>query len=73
MPPFRDPPRSELPGTPVLILSGRLDPIIPAEGAGRLATALTKSGARVERETAPAGHGLTQEDLSLAAAFLDKL
>ena len=73
MAPFRSLPNSQLAGTPILILSGRLDPIIPAESAVRLATALTDSRAQVQREVLSAGHGITGEDLTLAAAFLDKL
>jgi phospholipase/carboxylesterase len=73
MAPFRTLPNSKLAGTPVLILSGRLDPIVPDESAARLAAALTDSGAHVQRETLSAGHGITQEDVTLAAAFLDKL
>ena len=73
MPPFRNLPKSKLPGTPVLILSGLMDSTAPAEGAARLAAALTDSGANVQRETLSADHRITQEDLALAAAFLDKL
>ena len=73
MAPFRALPNSELGGTPVLILSGLMDPIVPDESAGRLAAALTDSGAQVHRETLSACHGITQEDVTLAAAFLDKL
>jgi phospholipase/carboxylesterase len=73
MAPFRTLPNSKLAGTPVLILSGLLDPIVPAESAARLAAALTDSGAHVQREMLSAGHGITQEDVTIAAAFLDKL
>jgi phospholipase/carboxylesterase len=73
MAPFRTLPNSKLAGTPVLILSGLLDPIVPAESAARLAAALTDSGAHVQREMLSAGHGITQEDVTIAATFLDKL
>jgi phospholipase/carboxylesterase len=73
MAPFRSLPKSKLPGTPVLMLSGLLDSMAPAESATRLATALKESGASVEYETLSAGHGLTQQDLALAAAFLKTL
>jgi len=73
MAPFRSSPKSELAGTPVLILSGLLDPIVPAESAARLAAALAESGANVQRKMLSAGHGITEEDLALAAAFLDTL
>jgi phospholipase/carboxylesterase len=73
MAPFRSLPKSKLAGTPVLILSGLLDPIVPADSAGRLAAALAASGANVQRKMLPAGHGITEEDLALATAFLDTL
>jgi phospholipase/carboxylesterase len=73
MAPFRTLPNSKLAGTPILILSALMDPMVPAESAARLAAALTDSGAQVQREMLSAGHGMTQEDLTLAAAFLDKL
>jgi predicted esterase len=34
-----------------------------------LATALAAAGARVERDDLPAGHGLTEADLTRAKAF----
>jgi phospholipase/carboxylesterase len=54
----------------VLILSGAMDPIIPAENAERLAALLGAAGAQVEHETVPTGHGLSQADLRLTAAWL---
>ena len=73
MVPLSKPPKAELAGKPALILSGSSDPIIPAENAGRLARQLTEAGARVEHETLPTGHGLTQADATLAKRFLDGL
>jgi phospholipase/carboxylesterase len=73
MAPFRSSPKSELAGTPILILLGLLDPIVPAESAARLAAALAASGANVQRKMLSAGHGITEEDLALATAFLDTL
>jgi phospholipase/carboxylesterase len=69
---FADPPRSDLAGVPVLILSGAQDPIIPASSANRLAESLDASGARVEHQTLPASHGLTQADLAYAQSFYAK-
>ncbi|MFM9861825.1 alpha/beta hydrolase [Pseudoxanthobacter sp. M-2] len=73
MVPLAKPPKADLSGKPVLILSGASDPIIPAENAGRLARQLTEAGAVVGHETLPTGHGLTQADAALAKRFLDGL
>lgn len=72
MVPLADTLAARLPGTPVLILSGAQDPIVPAANAGRLAADLAGAGARVEHQTLPAGHGLTQMDVRLAKAWLDR-
>ncbi|MFG1395598.1 alpha/beta hydrolase [Roseixanthobacter pseudopolyaromaticivorans] len=58
---------------PVLILSGAMDPIVPAGNAAALARMLAASGAQVEHVTVPAGHGLTQADLVKAKAWIDAL
>lgn len=73
MVPLAKPPAAELPGTPVLILSGAADPIVPAENVSRLAGQLKAAGATVTHETLPTGHGLTQADAALAKRFLDGL
>lgn len=73
MSPFAEPPVADLQGKPVLILSGSLDPIVPAENAARLAQALQGAGAAVEHRTLPAGHGLSQADLRLARDWLAAL
>jgi len=73
MVPLAKPPATRLGGTPVLILSGAADPIIPADNAAALARQLTAAGARVEHETLPTGHGLTEADAVLAQRFLDGL
>jgi phospholipase/carboxylesterase len=67
--PLAEPPRADLSGIPVLILSGLNDPVIPRSGAEKLKLALAAAGARVERVELPAGHGLTQADVSRAKAF----
>jgi phospholipase/carboxylesterase len=67
--PLAEPPRPDLSGIPVLILSGLNDPIIPRSGAEKLELALSAAGARVERVELPAGHGLTQADVARAKAF----
>ena len=69
MAPLADLPTPDLSGVPVLILSGSNDPIAPRSSAEKLAAALAATGARVERDDLPAGHGLTQADLTRAKAF----
>lgn len=70
MMPFADPPAAELAGTPVLLLSGALDPIVPPANARALARTLTERGAAVEHAEFPTGHGLSQADLARATAWL---
>ncbi|MEH3145640.1 MAG: alpha/beta hydrolase [Methylobacterium frigidaeris] len=71
MRPLAAPPRPDLAGRPVLMLSGSLDPIAPEATATALAGDLSAAGARVEHRTLPAGHGLSQADIALARAWLD--
>ncbi len=70
MMPFADPPPADLAGVPVLILSGAVDPIVPAANARALARTLSERGAAVEHAELPAGHGLSQADLARATAWL---
>ena len=51
---------------------GALDPIVPAEDAGRLARSLTAGGALVDHTTLPAGHGLSQADVGLLRGWLER-
>jgi phospholipase/carboxylesterase len=69
MAPLAEPPKPDLSGAPVLILSGLSDPIATRFTAEKLAVALAAAGARVERDDLPAGHGLTQADMTRAKAF----
>ena len=69
MAPLAEPPRPDLSGVPVLTLSGSSDPIAPRSSAEKLAAALAAAGAHVERDDLPAGHGLTQVDVTRAKAF----
>jgi len=68
--PFDPRPLPSLDGLPVLMLVGRHDELIPLEQAGLLAALLGEAGADVTYEVMPAGHGLTQEDIRLAAAWV---
>lgn len=70
MVPLSQPPASDLTGKQVLILSGSMDTMVPADNAARLAAILRATGASVEHRTLPAGHGLSQGDISLTRHFL---
>jgi phospholipase/carboxylesterase len=59
-----------LAGKGVLIVSGLRDPIASPEGAARLATLLQAAGAEVAHRSVPAGHELTQSDVTLARDWL---
>ncbi|RAI45860.1 alpha/beta hydrolase [Rhodoplanes roseus] len=67
------PPAEGLGGTPVLIVAGDADPIMPPGDPEKLAASLAAAGADVTLRRLPAGHGLTQADLALATAFLSRL
>ncbi len=73
MVPLRDPPVADLTGKPVLIVSGAADPIIPGDNARRLASLLKDAGAIVQHQILPAGHGLSQTDVTLAKTWIDQL
>ena len=73
MVPLQDAPSADLTGKPVLITSGASDPIIPAENATRLAAQLKADGAVVQHHMLPTGHGLSQTDVALAKAWIEKL
>ncbi|MBS7538753.1 alpha/beta hydrolase [Ancylobacter lacus] len=72
MVPLAQPPARPIPGTPVLMLSGAMDPIVPEENAARLARFLAAAGAQVDHRVLPAGHGLTQPDLTLTRDWLEQ-
>jgi phospholipase/carboxylesterase len=73
MTPLPEPPSAPLAGKPVLILSGAVDPIVPADDAARLAATLSAKGAEVQHRTVPVGHGLSQADIAITKAWLDAL
>ncbi|WP_376988022.1 alpha/beta hydrolase [Bosea sp. R86505] len=70
MSPFAQPPQADLSGKRVLILSGAMDPIVPADDVARLAKTLSGNGASVDHRTLPAGHGLSQPDIGLLQSWL---
>jgi phospholipase/carboxylesterase len=70
MVPLRQPPKADLTGKSVLIVSGSQDPIVPADNAARLATQLRDAGATVEHSILPAGHALSNADVLLGNRWL---
>ncbi len=72
MVPLSQPPAADLAGKPVLILSGSMDSMIPAANSARLASLLQLSGSQVQHRTLPAGHGLSQADVTMARDFLQR-
>lgn len=70
MVPLSKPPKADLSGKPVLMLSGWQDPIVPADNAARLAAILSADGAEVDHRVLPMGHGLSQADLTIAKDWL---
>jgi len=62
------PPR--IPGTPVLIAAGRLDPIVSVANTERLAELLREAGARVTLRYTMAGHELGAEEVAMAQRWL---
>jgi phospholipase/carboxylesterase len=65
MVPLSSAPQVDLAGKRVLMISGAMDPIIPADNSNRLAASLSGSGAEVQHQMLPSGHNLSQTDLSL--------
>jgi phospholipase/carboxylesterase len=68
--PFDPPLGASLNGTPVLIVNGSMDPIVPPETHQHLASTLQKRGADVRYEILPTSHQLTRQDLAIAAEWL---
>jgi phospholipase/carboxylesterase len=73
MVPLQDPPATSLFGKPVLMISGRSDPTVPAGNAERLASLLTGAGAKVQHHVLPTGHQLTQTDVTVTKAWIAQL
>jgi phospholipase/carboxylesterase len=70
MVPLAQPPKADLSGRSLLLVSGQQDPIIPPANGERLAAMLTRAGADVTRRLLPVGHQLSQADISLAREWL---
>jgi predicted esterase len=60
----------DLTGTSVLVMAGRRDPMVPANESERLAALLRDSRAKVTLHWADVGHGVVEEELAVAAAWL---
>ncbi|MDB5573879.1 MAG: hypothetical protein JWR79_1036 [Tardiphaga sp.] len=71
MVPLRAAPRADLREKAVLIVSGQLDPIIPADNSASLAAMLKSAGADVQQSVLPIGHGLSQADITVGRAWMD--
>jgi phospholipase/carboxylesterase len=71
--PFEPEPLPDLAGKPLLLLSGSNDTMISAAGRERLAAVLQAAGADLVYKVLPTGHNLTQNDLNLAAQWLEHL
>ena len=71
--PFELEPLPDLAGKPVLLLSGSNDTMISAAGRERLVAVLQAAGADLVYKVLPTGHNLTQNDLNLAAQWLEHL
>ena len=71
MVPLSDPPAADaLAGKAALIMSGERDPIAAPADATRLKAMLEAAGAAVDHRVVPAGHELSQADVTLARHWL---
>ncbi len=71
--PFEPEPLPDLSGKPVLLLTGSDDRMIPAASAKRLKEVLQTAGADLSYRALPAGHNLTQGDLTISGQWLGHL
>jgi predicted esterase len=70
--PLEPPQPPQLPGTPVLLLAGRQDGMIPPDSTRRLAVLLEQAGANATLEWRDTGHGLEQSEFTLARDWLHR-
>jgi phospholipase/carboxylesterase len=70
---FEPQPLPALAGKPVLLRSGANDSMIPAAPREKLAATLQAAGAGLVYKIFPAGHNLTQNDVTVAAQWLEHL
>ena len=69
--PLEPPHPPQLDKTPVLLLAGRHDTMIPPDSTQRLAVLLEQAGADLTLEWRDTGHGLEQSEFSLARDWLE--
>ncbi len=62
--------RASLRGTPVLMIEGEVDPIVPRDNAERLLSLLRDAGASVTLHWQATGHALTPADIQLARRWM---
>jgi predicted esterase len=70
--PLEPPHPPQLDKTPVLLLAGRHDTMIPPDSTQRLAVLLEQAGADLTIEWRDTGHGLEQSEFSLARSWLER-
>jgi phospholipase/carboxylesterase len=70
MVPLSDRSKAELGSKPILLLSGQADPIVPSSNSAHLAVLLSQAGASVTHKVLPAGHQLSQADVTLARDWI---
>jgi phospholipase/carboxylesterase len=70
MTPFEPAALPDLRGVPVLMVSGRRDPIVPIPTVERLARLFTDAGAAVTLRWDDGAHGIGQAEVAAAAAWL---
>lgn len=70
--PLEPPKPPQLPGTPVLLLAGRHDRMIPQDSTQRLALLLEQSGANVTLEWRDTGHALEQPEFDFVQTWLEQ-
>ncbi len=73
MVPFKPEALPDLSGKKILMLSGLMDQIIPAENSERLATMFRDAGAEITFKTKSAGHALVQSDLADMTAWMQSV
>ncbi len=71
--PFDPRPFPDLTGFPVLLLSGKDDPLVPPDQPSYFAALLGEAGAEVTLEMLPAEHALIQQDLVFAHDWLERI
>ncbi|MEE1613929.1 alpha/beta hydrolase [Microvirga sp. CF3016] len=72
MVPLSSAPQADLSGKRILMVSGAMDPIVPADNAKQLAASLSGSGAEVQHDVLPTGHNLSQTDLQLLVKWFGR-